>query len=191
MGEAFSNEPVYAWMAIIGTGLFLVKMLMMLMGGDTDMEGQFDHVDLDDPAHVDGGESFTLVSIQSILAFVMGTGWLGLASRLEWDLGKFQSSIVAAGFGFIMMMFTSYIFFKMKSLNEVPNTAIDERAIGLTGRAYTNIPKKGDGSGQVEITVHGKMQVLQAFSKYDSIKAFTSVKVVEVDKSGTLTVEPT
>ena len=64
-----------------------------------------------------------------------------------------------------------------------------KEAINKTGRAYTNIPAKGDGIGQVEVLVGGKNQILQAFSSGEKIKAFESIKVVNVDDSGNLTVE--
>ncbi len=186
MTEALNNEPVYATLALLGTVLFVIKMLLVLLGGDTDSD--LDAADLDDPAHVDGSESFTLISIQSVLGFIMGTGWIGLACREEWGLGKMPSFFVAAGFGFLVMLFTSFLNFKMKSLNAAGDNSIDERAIGLTGRAYTDIPVLGKGTGQVEITINGKMQILQASSQESSIKAFTSVQVVDVDDSGNLTV---
>ena len=187
MTEAFNNEPVYAWMALLGTFLFIAKMLLMLMGGDTDADVDTDGLDVDD-GHIDGAESFTLISIQSILALFMGTGWIGLACREEWGMEKMPSFFVATGFGFLMMLLSSFLSFKMKSLNEVPDTRIDERAIGLTGRAYTDIPANGGGAGQIELTVNGKMQILQASSQADAIKAFTSIKVTRVDDSGNLTV---
>lgn len=188
MSEAFQNEPVYMMMALLGTALFVGKMVLLLMGGDGDTD--LDHADLDDPAHVDGAESFTLISVQSILGLFMGTGWIGLACRQEWGLEKMPSFFVAVGFGFLMMLLTSFLNLKMKSLNAIPDNDIDERAIGLTGRAYTDIPKSGDGIGQIELTVNGKMQILQASSGADKIKAFTSVKVIKVDNSGNLTVTP-
>ncbi len=188
MNEAYHNEPVYMIMALLGTILFIIKMILLLVGGDTDSD--LDGADLDDPAHVDGAESFTLISIQSILALFMGTGWIGLACREEWGLEKMPSFFIAIGFGFLMMLFTSFLNFKMKGLNAIPDNKIDERAVGLTGRAYTDIPQNGNGAGQVELTVHGKMQILQATSQGDSIKAFTTIKVLKVDNSGNLTVTP-
>lgn len=188
MTEAFTNEPVYAWMALLGTFLFIAKMILLLMGGDSDADVDVD-VDVDtDTTHLDGAESFTLISIQSILAMFMGTGWIGLACREEWGLEKMPSFFVATGFGFLMMLFSSYLTFKVKGLNHTPDNRIDDRAVGLTGRAYTDIPANGSGTGQIELTVNGKMQILQATSQTDSIKAFTSIKVTRVDDSGNLTV---
>ncbi|MEM7645945.1 MAG: hypothetical protein AAF203_03455 [Pseudomonadota bacterium] len=188
MTEAFNNEPIYAVMALIGTTLFVLKTLMLFVGGDTDSD--LDGADLDDPAHVDGAETFTLVSIQSILAFFMGTGWIGLACREEWKLDSMTSLIYAGLFGVAMMLLSSFLTMKIKGLNAIPENKIDRKAIGLTGRAYTNIPEKGEGTGQVEITINGKQQILQASSGAGSIKAFDTVEVVFVDDSGHLTVEP-
>lgn len=186
MSEAFNSEPIYSVMALLGTLLFLLKMIMMIVGGDSDSD--LDGADLDDPMHVDGAESFTLVSVQSVLAFFMGTGWIGLAAKLQWGMNSMTSLFVAAGFGALMMLLSSFLNMKMRSLNATPRNTIDRRAIGLTGRAYTDIPKAGGGAGQIEITINGKQQILQASSEKAGIKAFTSVKVTDVDDSGNLTV---
>lgn len=190
MTEAFNNEPIYTIMALLGTLLFLIKMVLMIVGGDTDtdIDADVDGLELDDASHVNGAQSFTLVSIQSILAFFMGTGWIGLAARQQWGMDSMTSVFAAAGFGFLMMLMSSYLNMKIKGLNATPMNRIDKRAIGLTGRAYTDIPEKGNGAGQIEITVNGKQQILSASSEQAAIKAFTSVKVTFVDDSGNLTV---
>ena len=187
MGDAFNSEPIYCVMALLGTLLFVIKMVMLLIGGDADSD--LDGADLDDPAHVDGGESFTLVSVQSILAFFMGTGWIGLACREQWGLDTMTSIFVAAGFGFLMMLLSSFLNMKIRGLNHTPVNRIDEKAIGLKGRAYTDVPAKGKGMGQIEITINGKQQIVQASSQKKEIKAFTNVRVTNVDDSGNLTVE--
>ena len=191
MLEGFNNEPIYAAMALLGTSLFLLKMIMLFAGGDSDADiGDADVGDADlGDSHMDGAESFTLVSVQSILAFFMGAGWMGLACREEWMLDKLPAMGAAVAFGFAMMVLSSYLNLKIKSLNANPVNKIDENAVGHTGRAYTNIPAKGEGMGQVEITLNGKQQILQANSAGDAIKAFTNVKVVKVDDSGNLTVK--
>lgn len=191
MGAAFSNEPIYAVMALLGTLLFIIKMIMMIVGGDanSDLDGGDFEGDIDGPDHVDGSQSFTLVSVQSILAFFMGTGWIGLACREQWAVNPMPAVFVSAGFGFLMMLMSSYMNMKIKSLNFTPVNRIDKKAIGLKGRAYTDIPSKGKGMGQVEITINEKQQIIQAFSHDGAIKAFTNVRVIRVDDSGNLTVE--
>ncbi len=50
-------------------------------------------------AHVDSTSAFTLFSTLSILSFVIGVGWMGLASRVSWGLGATASATLATGIG--------------------------------------------------------------------------------------------
>lgn len=189
MSELFNQHPAYFLMAVFATALYLFKIVFLLIGGDTDADLDVDtDIDVDSDVHVDGTAAFTLISIQSILAFFMGTGWMGLACRDEWKLSQSSSLLVAAGFGFLMMLLNSYLAFKIKGLNQ--ENKIDFReAIGKEGKAYINIPAKGEGYGQVEINVEGSKRVLQAQSSGEEISSFTTVKVVDVVASSVLVVE--
>jgi hypothetical protein len=186
MNEVFNQNPAYTILAILGTVLFVLKMALFLIAGDGGAEA-----DLTDGGGIDGsdgGDSFSLVSTQSILAFLMGTGWIGLAAKQEWMMDDLPALLVAVGFGTVMLLLNSFLTFKIKGLNSIPVVNMKD-AIGKTGRAYTNIPKKGAGIGQVEITVGGKQQILQASSSSDPIKSFDSVIVESVDDSGNLIVK--
>ena len=182
MKEIFMQNPAYAALASVGTLLYLLKMTMFFFGTDdgSDFESGSDHGD--------GGESFSLVSTQSILAFLMGAGWIGLAAKREWMLNDLYSLLFASGFGFLMMFFSSFITFKIKSLNSIPKVNMQD-AVGKTGRAYTNIPPRGEGIGQVEITLNNKQQILQASSINNAIKSFDSIIVEKIDDSGNLIVK--
>ena len=63
-------------------------------------------------------------------------------------------------------------------------------AIGQTARVYLTIPAKGQGQGQVEVTVSGRRKVLPAMSASDEIPAFTRVTIVDVVGEETYVVEP-
>ena len=120
----------------------------------------------------------------------MGAGWIGLAARQEWMWDNWKSLGAATVFGFMMMLLSSWLTMKIKGLNSTGAEFNVKEAVGKTGRSYTKIPAKGDGMGQVEITVSGKQQILQAMNVSDEvIDAFHSVKVTEVDDSGNLIVE--
>lgn len=183
MQEAFELNPVYTVMALLGTVLYLIKMVLLLVSGDFDADS--DLTEVDGAGDLDGGATFSLISIQSILAFFMGAGWIGLACQQEWGMESLPSLLAASGFGFLMMLLSSFLTFKIKSLNSETKVDIRE-AKDKTGRAYTSIPPKGEGIGQVEITVGGKQQILQAMSTGEKIESFTAVKVIEVDDSGNL-----
>ena len=185
MEEIFQTHPVYAAMAYGGSGLFLIKMILLLVSGDMDADA--DLSEINDGVDMDGGTTFSLISIQSVLAFFMGAGWTGLAANKEWELESIPALGVAVLVGFVFMFISAYFSFKIRGLNKTPQIDIKE-VVGKTGRTYTTIPAKGEGVGQVEITVGGKQQILQAMSLDDKIESFTAVKVVSIDDSGSLNI---
>jgi hypothetical protein len=184
--ERGADAAAYLLMALVGTLLFLIRLGFAMFGGG---EGDFD-VDVDADAGVQSDVSFTLFSVLSILAFFMGAGWMGLACRLDWELGRLTSSLLSAGFGFVMMMAASGMAYATRRLNR--EIEYDVRtAIGKTCRVYLTIPAKGEGHGQVEVSVSGRKKILRAISAGPEVAAFADVKVLDVRDDETLVVEPT
>ncbi len=175
------DSVAYLVMAAVGTLLFLIRLGFAMFAGDG---GDFDtDVDFDTDA------SFTTFSLLSILAFFMGAGWMGLACRLDWGLGRLASALISAGFGFALLMAASLMTAWMRRLNR--HIDYDVRtAIGRTGRVYLTIPERGQGHGQIEITVSGRKKILRAISSEGKIDAFADVKVLETRDDETLVVEP-
>ena len=189
MNAIFQNYPVYLSMAIIGTVLYLIKLVLLIFAGDAG-DADFTETDVDFDGHLDGSETFTLLSVQSILAFLMGTGWIGVAAIEEWDLTNIQAALAAGGFGLFLMVGNAFLMFKVRGLNKPQNTFDIKSCVGQTGKAYINIPPKGEGLGQVEINVSGRQQILQAINNTTkAIPAFSQVRVKEVDAKGTIIVE--
>jgi len=179
-----ADAATYFLMALIGTLLFVVRLVFALFGGDAD-GGDFDAPDGDFGTDA----SFTLFSLLSVMAFIMGTGWMGLAARFDWDLGRVPSFFVATGFGLTMMLTASGLMFLTRKLNQ--NVQYDvATAVGKTARVYLTIPKHGKGHGQVEVVVSGRKKILRAQSNGPTIAAFADVKVLEVRDDETLVVEP-
>ena len=87
MKEIFQQNPVYFVMATVGTGLFVIKMVLLLFAGD-DVTGvdSADTEDLLDAAdHTDGGEAL-YIDIDSVhISFFYGSGmdWFGCSSRVD------------------------------------------------------------------------------------------------------------
>ena len=176
------DTAAYAVMALVGTGLFVIRLAVASLfgdaGGDADMGDGFDT-----------DASFTIFSVLSILAFFMGAGWMGLACRLDWGLGRAPSAIIAMGTGVLMMAFASSLMYLTRRLNRRVDYDL-ETAVGKTARVYLTIPEKGAGDGQVEVSVSGRKKVLRASSTGPAIEAFADVRVLQVRDDGTLMVEP-
>ena len=176
-----TDVVVYLIMALVGTTFFTLRLLLALfLGGD----GDFESGDLGS-----SDASFGLFSLLSILAFFMGSGWMGLTCRVDWGMGSLASAASATAFGFGMMMLASGLMFTARRLNRTIDYDLTT-AVGKTARVYMTIPKHGDGRGQIEVDVSGRRKVLEATSTGEKISEFTSVRVVEVRDDQTLVVEP-
>ena len=182
LAQRGADAATYAVLAAVGTLLFLVRLALALFfdtGGD----------DFDIAVEVGTDASFTLFSLLSVMAFIMGTVWMGLAARIDWNLGRASSSVLAIGFAVAMMAPASGLMYMTRRLNRDVQYDL-QTAVGKTARVYLSLPPKGEGEGQVEVTVSGRRKVLRAISTGGAIKAFTAVKVVDVRDDDALIVEP-
>ena len=165
-------EMSYFYIACFATLLFVIKLaLYSFTGGDSDVDG------------VDGGVetdvSFSFFSIQSVLAFLMGFGWLGLAGIKQWHMSNLNSALIAAIFGFLMMTLSTYLMFCLKKLGKTVQKD-DSACVGKMAKAYTSFAP--NGSGQVEIDFNGQLSIENAINATDrEIKSFSEVKVVKFE----------
>jgi len=179
----FTDSSVYFAMAAVGTSLFVVRMILLLAGGHDGGDLDVAHTDLAD-THDSG---FTFFSLLSILSFLMGAGWFGLACRREWGVGPIGSAFTAASAGFFLMTFTSFGLYQMRKLEASGGYDVNH-CVGSIGRVYLKIPPKGEGRGQIEITVDGRRKVLPAVSEGDELPSFVPAEVVGVQEDETLVV---
>ena len=178
-----TDVVVYLVMAIIGTSLFVLRLVFALfIGGDGDFDTGVD-------ADMASDHAFGVFSLLSVLAFFMGAGWMGLTCRVDWDMGSLASAASAAGFGFGMMMLASGLMMLARKLNQTIEYD-HETAVGKTGRVYMTVPAKGAGRGQIEVDVSGRRKVFEAISEGDKLDQFSSAKVLSVRDDGTFVVEP-
>ena len=178
------DTAVYAGMALLGTALFVIRMLLMFVvgidGGDVDF-------DVEDIEH---GTGFSLFSLQSIIGFFMGAGWAGLAARLEWGLETPAAALVSGGFGFLLMVLSALMMFAAFKLKHEVNYEMED-ATGKIGTAYVTIPAKGEGTGQVRVSISGRQMTVDAVSSGEKIEAFKAVRIDEVRDDKVLVVSPT
>lgn len=177
------DTAVYAGMALLGTALFVLRMLLMFALG-LDFDGD---VDFEDIEH---GTGFSLFSLQSIIGFFMGAGWAGLAARLEWGLDTPMSALIAGGFGVVLMVLSAALMFAALKLKHEVNYEMDD-ATGKIGTVYMTIPAKGGGTGQVRVSISGRQMTVDAVSSGEKLDAFTAVRVDEVRGDKVLVVSPT
>ncbi|MCA9293852.1 MAG: hypothetical protein KDA20_08565 [Phycisphaerales bacterium] len=177
-GAAWFTVP-----AIIGTGYLLITLLMDI--GDADVD--FD-VDGGNVGHHSGDIRF--LSIQSISAFLMGGGWLGLSALKLTEMGFVGASGVAVLAGVAMAWLFTSITRKLLKLQASGNVNIKD-AMGLHGQVYIQIPRHNGGSGRVSLVISGRKREFDAVQLGEApLASNTSVRVTHVDvQTNTLTVD--
>lgn len=180
------DAAVYFVLAGVATLAFLVKLSLEFFFGGTDLD--FDPGDVE--AGMDSTSAFTFFSVLSVLSFFMGVGWMGLACRLSWGLGAAWSATTATGFGVALMSLSAGLMHGVRRMTHVPQYDVDS-AVGRVAKVYLTIPRRGEGQGQIEVTVSGRRKVMSAVSAGAQIPAFASVKIVAVGDDEVFVVEPT
>ncbi|MFH2008220.1 MAG: hypothetical protein ABI333_16675 [bacterium] len=186
LGIAFDQNSAYWVMALGGTVLYVLKIVLVLIGGDHGGDGD---VGGDGSTDHGSGDTFAVFSLQSVLAFFMGAGWMGLAGLNEWQLSPIATFFLAMGFGVVLMMLNAALMFGVNKLNQEVHYDI-KSSIGHIGKVYLVIPKKGDGMGQVEMEVSGRHMVMKAVSEGDEIPSEKMVVVTDVRDGQILVVRP-
>ncbi len=178
---AGADAVVYAAFALLGTAIFVVRLgLSLVLGIDGD-------VDFDVEAEGAGG-GFGVLSVLSVTAFFMGTGWMGLIARLEWGLSPTPAAAAAVGSGLVLMLLAAGMMLAMQ--RAAHHVAYDpSTAVGRTGTVYMAIPAAGGGPGQVRVSVQGRSMIVNAVSTGPAIASFVDVKVVAARDARTLVVE--
>lgn len=186
----FADAVVYFWMGAISSFIFFVRLAMMLFFG---MDGVFDtelefETESGDVGHADSDASFQIFSILSITAFFMGAGWMGFIARYDWGWGDGATAMASIGFGLFLMVLSAYLMMMTKRFDSEGGYDA-HKTVGMTGKVYLTIPPKGQGTGQVEVDVDGRLKVMTARSLGDKIESFTNVTIKSVDDDETLVVE--
>lgn len=174
--NVFSPEnfwKIYFYIAVFSTILFVLKLaIFSIVGGDSEVSADFN-------TETDTDISFNFISVQSVIAFFMGFGWMGYAGLHQFDFTNLKNFIIAFVVGFIFMFVTAYLMFLVKKLEK--NVKKDKTtALGHTGKAYSNF--EPNAMGQVEIEINGQLSVVNAINTTaDKINAFDQIKVVKVE----------
>lgn len=175
------DAVIYAALALAGTALFVLRLGLSLLLGIGD-EMDFDTGDLEH------GGGFPLISLLSLTAFFMGAGWMGLIARVDWGLSPTASAFAAGGFGFVLMLLSASLMFGAKRLTQDVTYDV-KTAVGRTGQCYMAIPAKGEGSGQVRVSVSGRSMIVSAISNGTAIQAFKDITVIDARDDETLIVQ--
>lgn len=209
-------EYIYLACAIAGAIIFILRMILLVVGGfgggDGDMDGMdvgdmdglegmdgldamdvgdldldgMDNIDLEELGLEDTDFSFRFLSIQGVSSFIMMFGIVGLAIAKASPYA-FLSLSGATGAGVFTVWVVSLIFKFMTRLQS-DGTMRVENAVEQVGTVYLTI--KAGQTGKVSIIVQGALRTLEAVSVDESeIKTGTKIKVVAT-RGALLVVEP-
>ncbi len=180
----FSNQAyLFSVPAIAGTAYFLISLVLGELGGDGDLD-----VDLD------GGDTptaeFRVLSLQTISAFAMGSGWTGITAYRVLDLSFTGATVVAIVCGVASAWLIVTLLRAALSLQGSGNIALDA-TLGQTGTVYIAVPPKGEGTGRVTVVVNNRRREFAAVQHGDEpIATNTRIGIVGVDRpSNTVSVE--
>lgn len=195
-------EQVFYLIGMLATAILFVQLVLNIIGlgmHDVDvsvhdaadfaaidavhMDGlDVDHPDV--PAHSSG---LGMISFRTVLAFMVGFGWSG-GLAIESGLSILPALVLAVLAGAIFMV---VVYWLMKAIYKLSDSGnVDFRnAVGRTGNVYFPIPAKGQGVGQVQVTVQDRLREIAAVTDGDDeLKTGTSIRVVKVLGDGTLVV---
>ena len=192
-------ELLFACCAVFGTTLFVIRLILMFVGGvgegahsaDTgDMgTGGIDSADMDHTGDFhDSDLSFKALSLQGITAFFMMFGLVGWAVLRQGDYAAWIPILCGAVAGLATVWVMKKIFQVAGSLQS-SGTMNLANAVGQEGTVYLTIrPGK---SGKVQVTFQDRLSVLEAVTEgSEEIKTGQSIRVVRVS-AGKLVVEKT
>ncbi len=163
---------------IVAGFLLLVQLVMLVMGttdfaiGDADMDADAE-----------------IVSVKSIIAFMFGFGWTGVAV-LEADASLGVAVVAAVVVGFTFLLF---VFLVVRSLNKLSGGGVRtyEGAVGTQGRVYMRVPGERSAPGQIEVSIQGRVEFVDAYFAGDRVlNPNELVTVIGLVDSHSLLVEP-
>jgi hypothetical protein len=189
MIDWFSNLELFAkvyWsIALVGSVIFTIVMIMAFAGGDADDIGDVD-ADFDG----DVGAGFQFISFKNLVGFFTIFGWSGIAC-LDAGVSKPITIIVSIICGLVMMLIMATLFYFISRLSD-SGTLNYKNAIDAIGEVYLTIGGDRSSMGKVSVNVQGTVRELDALTDaLTDLKSGTIIKVVDVTSNGILIVDQT
>ena len=189
MAEWYSNldflSKVYWLVAIIGSLIFSVVMIMAFTGGDADEIG-----DIDTDIDADAGAGFQFITFKNLVGFFTIFGWSGIAC-IDAGLSTPLTIVISIFSGLMMMVIMASLFYFISKLTD-SGTLNYKNAIDAVGEVYLTIGADRSKMGKVTVNVQGSMRELDALTdSLTELKSGTIIKVVDVTANGILIVDQT
>lgn len=186
---------VFYGIGILASIVLLVQLVLTLFGADADGgDAGFDG-DLDLGADggglgdaVEHGSGLHILSTRTVIAFLAGFGWTGVIV-LQAGRGMASAVLIAVGVGIILMLSVFWLMRGLYSLRQ--SGTLDYRnAVGQVATVYVRIPPAGQGTGQVQVLVQGRLATVAAAGRgAEAIAGGEKVRVTGLAGANTLEVE--
>ena len=185
-GQLDAMQKVYWIIALASSVVFLIQAVMLFVGGDadTDFDGSVD-ADVNDSFDNAG---FHLVSVKTIVCFLLGFGWTGVlfANAIANPVGL---GILAAVVGLVFMALIAWLLWLVLKLDK-DNTFHVEKTVGMTADVYLHIPAARSETGKVTVSYNGSMHELHAMTEQaEAIPTGAIVRITGVVEGETVLVE--
>lgn len=169
---------IYWVLALLASVVFVIQAIATFMGFDADADA--DVPDFSDTSGADfDADGFHLVSIKSIVCFVLGFGWTGV---LFWNTigNRIILGFVAAAVGLVFMALIAWLLYMVLKLDK-DNTFRVQKAIGQSADVYLTIPANKAATGKIMLSFNGSMHELEALTADpESIATGGKVKITDV-----------
>ncbi len=175
-------EKIYWIVAILGSVILLVLIVMTLMGGDVEDLG-----DVDADIAGDTGIGFQFLSFKNLMGFLTIFGWSGLAC-IDNGLSTGLTIFISVISGLLMMFAMASLFYYLAKLQS-SGTLNLKNAKDQIGEVYLTVGANRSRIGKVSVNVQGTLRELQALTDEDKdLVQGNVVKVHEVTDTGILIV---
>ncbi len=178
-------EQTYWIIALIGSVIFIIILIMAFLGGDMDSDMEMDGTEFEAD---DGGVGFQFFTLKNLVAFFTIFGWTGVVC-IDYDLSNGLTLVIAIIAGLLMMVATTSLFYFMHRLTE-SGTLQMKNALGVIGEVYLPIGANRSKTGKVQIKVQGSLRELEALTdENEDLPTGAVVKVIEIISTELLLVE--
>lgn len=172
----------YWVLALVSSLIFVIQAIGTFVGFDTDADA-----DLGGDADFDA-EGFHIVSVKTIVCFVLGFGWTGV---LFWNTieNRLWLSLLAFVIG-LCFMFTIALLLHWVLKLDKDNTFHTEQVVGKTADVYLRIPAARADSGKVLVSLNGSNHELEAITDdAEAIPTGAKVEIISTIRNSTLLVK--
>ena len=176
-------EKIYWIVAIVGSVILTILIILTFVGGDVeDLSGDVD-VDVDG----DTGIGFQFLSFKNLMGFFTIFGWSGIAC-MDNGLSTGPTLVISLFCGLLMMFAMAALFYYLSKLQSSGPLKL-KNAMGQIGEVYLTVGAKRSSIGKVSVNVQGTLRELEALTDEEvDLKQGNVIKVKDVTDNGILIV---